>query len=329
MGNCDNYNITVMILTYNSSIEKTFQTIDSVIKQKKVNLQIVIADDGSLKNNFEEIESYLRGFNFFNYKLVSSKHNQGILKNYIKGLMHSDYAMVKPLSPGDFLYNEESLYNALRYIDSSLPGTVYFGKLIYYGNEEKELKIYKNYCNPYNINPFIKQDYRKIKRNYFIDLDFISGASLIFNKEKFLPYLIEISKYVKYAEDYALIEILAYGEKIIPILDRDNNFMPFVWYECNTGISTSSHSKWKKILDEECYQVFKRLTEKNLISKGIFDLQCAFWNNNPIRILKLLSVSPIIFFTRLFRKITTNVIRVKKIELNFLVNILDKKYFCS
>lgn len=325
MDNSDNYNITVMILTYNSNIEKTFQTIDSVIKQKNVNLQIVIADDGSLKNNFEEIEMYFKNYSFLNYKLVSEKQNQGILKNYINGLMHSDYDMVKPLSPGDFLYNEESLYNALKYINSSLMGTVYFGKLIYYGNEEKELKIYKNYCNPYNIDPFIKQNYKKIKRNYFIDLDFISGASLIVNKEKILPYLIKMSEYVKYAEDYALIELLAYDEKIIPILDTDNNFMSFVWYECNTGISTSSQSKWKKILDNECYQVFKRLTENKLISKKVFDLQCAFWDNSPTRIVKLLCISPIVFFARLFRKITSNVDRVKNIDLTFLNYVLGRR----
>ena len=67
---------SVLMLTYNSSWDKTRQTLYSVLVQKDVSFEIIIADDGSEENNFEKIRDYLAAWNFAAYSLVANERNQ-------------------------------------------------------------------------------------------------------------------------------------------------------------------------------------------------------------------------------------------------------------
>ena len=52
--------ISVLVLTYNSSLKKLFATLYSVLQQNEIDLEIVISDDGSEQIDQTAIE------NFFN-----------------------------------------------------------------------------------------------------------------------------------------------------------------------------------------------------------------------------------------------------------------------
>ena len=100
---------SVLMLTYNSSWDKTRQTLYSVLVQKDVSFEIIIADDGSDENNFEKIREYLAAWDFTTYYLVANEQNQGIVRNFNSGLVLCKGEYIKPLSPGDFLYDENTL----------------------------------------------------------------------------------------------------------------------------------------------------------------------------------------------------------------------------
>lgn len=49
---CREYEVSVVVASYNPQIEKLLFTIKSIVNQKNVDIQIVITDDGSFENIF-------------------------------------------------------------------------------------------------------------------------------------------------------------------------------------------------------------------------------------------------------------------------------------
>ena len=54
------YKVSVVVLMYNPIPEKLWLTLNSIINQEKVDLEIVIGDDGSENNLFDAIEEYMK-----------------------------------------------------------------------------------------------------------------------------------------------------------------------------------------------------------------------------------------------------------------------------
>ena len=73
----NDYNITVVVLTYNPVWEKLRATLKSIVEQQDVHLQVVITDDGSKNNYFDKVESYFKEIGFDDFKLISNKNNEG------------------------------------------------------------------------------------------------------------------------------------------------------------------------------------------------------------------------------------------------------------
>ena len=60
----NNNEVTVIVATYNQKLIKTKLTLDSIIRQKRISVRIIVADDGSDENHFMEIKNYF----FENYR---------------------------------------------------------------------------------------------------------------------------------------------------------------------------------------------------------------------------------------------------------------------
>ena len=50
--------VSVLVLTYNSNLDKLIDTVKSVIDQRGVSLEIVISDDGSKVKHFDELKDF-------------------------------------------------------------------------------------------------------------------------------------------------------------------------------------------------------------------------------------------------------------------------------
>lgn len=258
-------NYSIIVATYNPNYDKLFETLYSIIMQQECSFEVIIADDGSEKFDITLIEDWMKSNSFENYKIVDNKENNGTVKNIYKALLQANGKYIKLISPGDYLYNNYTLHDAYEYIEKNKFNLI-FGKAIYYYlNDSKEIRLI-NKCNPMNIKPYIQKNKKKIKKSYLIYQDYILGAGLICNKDLLLKYIIEIVDKVKYAEDCSIILMVADDIQI----NYWNNYI--IWYECNSGISTSGSSEWAEKLKEDNKNCFQLIVNKYPKFRKIYNL---------------------------------------------------------
>ena len=235
------YEISVLILTYNASYDDLKNTIDSVLKQKGIDVEIILSDDGSADCCLDKIETYLDRKAFENYKIIINKTNEGTVKNLYNGLRSASNKYIKDISPGDMLFGDFSLRDWLKYIieknaDWSFCDTIYFK------SEEKEIIPLSVKSRPQNIKIYKGSNFDDIRWQYFVLSDISVGASMLFKRDIMLSYTEEIINKVKYAEDNIFRMAMFDG---IPFCFYDRYC---VLYEYGTGISTSKSQKWEDLI---------------------------------------------------------------------------------
>lgn len=238
------YEVSVVILTYNSSLGKVYKTLDSILNQKNVYLQIIIADDGSKENHFEEIKQYFENRNFFDYKFVINEKNQGTVKNYYSGIVNSEGEYIKAISPGDMLCNGTVLRSWLDYnINNNLAWS--FSDILCYKMENKERYILSVKAHPNCIKIYECSSERKRRWQYVVLKDTAVGCAMLGLRSIQLRYCEEIVEKVKFAEDVIWRNMMFDGVV--------GGYYPSttVLYEYGTGISTNNNSKWLKRIDDD------------------------------------------------------------------------------
>lgn len=295
------YDYSVVVLTYNPKKTELFQTLYSIIIQKNIYFEIIIADDGSQYNFFEEIEMWFKQNNVTDYKLVDNKNNQGTVKNFIKAYELAEGEFIKAISPGDYLYSADTLFKFKKHI--SKEDKIIFGAPIYYTKKDAHCVVQNVSC-PIDISVYKKNDYKKIQRNYLLYRDYVLGAAFIWNKRECEPYLKTIGQLIKYCEDATVLLMLS-EENAIKYIDE-----PLIWYENSTGISTSSSNKWKSIIYEENKKVYQYIVNKNKKFEKYYKFNFEGSKNKLITLIRRMMYSPYYLFfclkAQFFRKLRIN-----------------------
>ena len=240
----NDYKISVLILTYNSSYDALKNTIDSVLEQKGIDIEIVISDDGSKECCLDKIEEYLICKAFSNYKIIYNKNNVGTVKNFYYGLQNVSNKYVKDISPGDMLYGNYALREWLIYtIDKNAAWS--FCDTIYYIRKNKRIIPIQVKTSPQMTKIYKRDNFYKIRWQYFVLGDICVGASMIFKKDVMLRYTEEIIDKVKYAEDNIFRMAMFDGVSFCYF----ENYC--ILYEYGTGVSTSKNEKWLNLLKND------------------------------------------------------------------------------
>ena len=247
----DNIFFTILLVTYNSSWEKTKVTLDSIINQKFDGYELVISDDGSRNNLFPQIENYLKEKNFLNYTLVENKINQGTVKNLLSGLKFVKGKYVKDIGSGDLLYDQNTISNMYHFMVNENVDHC-FGLMKGYSADRRD-KLF-TYYSPYDVYAYLQGDTKRICKNQIVFSDIICGASMFYSRDFLIESLNRIVNKIIYAED--LVQFLytlennpyAYLDKYVVI------------YETDTGISKTG--KFQKLLDDDLSTMDKILLEK-------------------------------------------------------------------
>lgn len=93
--------------------------------------------------------------------------------------------------------------------------SIYFTNNFYYYLEDNCRPIIKELRkNPIDLNPYIKNDYYQIKKNYLCEHDYILGAGVFEKTEDLLSSLLKLEPYIKYAEDTSMIYMIANNKKV-------------------------------------------------------------------------------------------------------------------
>lgn len=239
--------VSIIVACYNPNWEKLKKTIISLIKQKDVITEIIVCDDGSQKNYFEQVQQLFYLYNYKNYTLLDSCENMGTCFNVKKGLDKSCGEFIKVISPGDYLFSDTCLsewyeFNKNNNVDVSFCDAVYYSE-----TDNGKIEFLSCLAAPQYVELYALEGYSKKKAilDYLFLKDAVVGANFLVESSILKKYINIIVGKIKYAEDMAFrimicddVEIVHYPHEAI-------------WYEHGTGISTSGSSKWKKIIYNE------------------------------------------------------------------------------
>lgn len=240
----DKYDVTVLIVTYNSEYKKLQKTIDSILEQIDIYYQIVIADDGSECDNFDLVKKYFDDRNFTDYVLVSNKDNQGTVKNIVSGLDRANGIYLKTISPGDYLDNELVLTTWINELKNSKRKWS-FSNAVFYKSQNGQTFEVAGKHNPIMLSPYKRENIKECIWNYVVLGDGALGAATLSETKVFSDYLEKIKDRVIYAED--MVFRLMMFEGITPYYYNNKA----IWYEYGDGISTNNNDKWKMRLQND------------------------------------------------------------------------------
>ena len=261
------FEVTVIIASYNFSYPKMMGTLKSVLKQRDVDLEIIIADDGSQNADYTEVERYIHEIGFESFFLVRNKQNQGTVKNFISGLKRARGKYVYMTSPGDMLYDDTVLHDFYEYAEESR-AKVLFGNAVYYNNDGG-LTLYGDRSAPLRPYCYSAEKTINARKTGFFFGGYILGAAFFRETETAKKYFDIIKDCCKFVEDNTSTAfMLADGIKA--------EYYPrnMIWYEYGGGVSTSRENKWKAILDndfKECFKLLKSRYPKDKIIDAAYE----------------------------------------------------------
>lgn len=309
------YDISVIVLCYNPILEKLINTLQSIVIQKHVSFEIVIADDGSSDVTYiNKICEWFENKSFKDYKIIKNSQNQGTVKNLLSGVEQAEAQYIKGISPGDFLYDEKVLHKIVSFVKKE-KYDVCFGLAGYYSYSNGEVTLHARQ-NPNDLSVYRKDCKKKLIRNYIYFQDYILGANLVYKTEVIKKYLLKISPFIKYCEDLSVVCMINDGLQVKFIDDI------LIWYEYGVGISTQKNNKWNQIIHAEQKEIYK-----NVISQypDAYDFVIGKDSNRWINMLQKVIKKPAYLFF-LFRATFPSVFhrQLGKVDTTTLKKILDK-----
>ncbi len=192
--------ISVITICYNEN-DGIKRTCDSVINQTYKNFEWIVIDGGSTDGTLDILEKYKDNMKYF----ISEKDN-GIYNAMNKGIKKSKGNYLLFLNGGDFLKDNNILYNVSNFIlDDKKESNIYYGDVEYNNGEIvtfKKTKLNKNFFINKTIShqaSFIKSNlfdkYGYYNENYKIvsDFDFWIKTIVLNNvKTKYIPIIVSV-----------------------------------------------------------------------------------------------------------------------------------------
>jgi glycosyltransferase involved in cell wall biosynthesis len=253
------YEISVIVASYNPVWEKMKKTLMSILLQKHINFEIIIVDDGSKDDLFNEIRQLFYKYDFNCYRLSPSIKNEGTVKNLYRGIQLAVGDYIKTISPGDCLYNEYTLANWYSFVKRN-KFSVSFGDYICYNEHDCQCNIVVKKHSPYNAATFSKFTERN-KMIYLVLHDYAIGSTFLSERRLTKKYFSIIENKIKYAED-CIFKLMIFQN--IPLQYYSDIV---IWYEVGTGISTSGSQFWQSAIEKDnfvCDNIMQQLNKNSM-----------------------------------------------------------------
>ena len=251
------FDFSVIVLTYQPEKLKLLSTLHSIVLQKNARFEVIITDDCSPNFFEEDIHNFMQRHGFNHYKIIAHEHNQGTVKNFLDGVRAATGKYIKGISPGDYLYDENTLAEMHTFLEKH-DAKAAFGDMVFYA-KGKSLEIFP-YRHPGDDAIYLpdSREYslRKATKHLVVYNDLICGASMIFERNTFLDGLETIKETVVYAEDTVMQLFVLQGIRIF----RMPRYV--VWYEYGSGISTNAQLGFSKRISDDFYRFYGLLKER-------------------------------------------------------------------
>lgn len=253
--------ISVILTVYNQPLSEISFSLSSIVSQKEVDFEVVVADDGSKIDMSNEIISFFEGIGFHDYKIVRLEKNAKTVANVLNGAQAASGKYLKVLGTGDLLYDEFVLRDIVRFSDEE-GVEIGFGKLLRFALDCENV-ILMDFNAPRNRNEYrlgIPHDNHKLLANQLLTADWIPGG-LQFGKYDVMLKLwkkLRDAYDVLYCEDFAASCALAESVNVA-FMDR---FL--MWYDFGDGISTSGDSGSVKRLYNDHRNFYRNIANDNV-----------------------------------------------------------------
>lgn len=255
---------SVIILCYNSETKALYRTLDSVLKQKNIDMEIVLADDASSNDCLQKAVDYLNEKNYTAYKVQRHEENVGTVQNIADALSLAEGTYIKCIGAGDMLFEDVTLQKVRDFMNEN-GCAMCFGKMqAYCASEKKHVRILLPV--PADIRAHQKNQKKRICKNIIQNHGWIAGASMFYRNDTFSEYLPKLLGVVRYCEDLLQV-ILLLDNQTISYMDCG-----VVYYEYGSGISTNAgkgNSDRMRMDHQRFWNMLKKQYPGNsLIQKG-------------------------------------------------------------
>ena len=259
------YEVSVIVCTYNPNWNKLKRTLYSVVSQKNIRFEIIITDDGSEENYFKRINEYLNINGVQNHLFIKHEKNIGTVNNIYGALLKASGKYTYCISPGDMFYDDHVLRNMCDFAKKK-SAALCFGDFVYYRLLNNNLEIIDNLptapCKPCFFNESVSLECAM--KSVLLGNN-ILGAVILRETELAIKYFEYIKDYVKYAEDNTtIVNMLADGVRVYHYADFA------IWYEYGCGVSTNNNDKWNAILQKDfdaSFDILKKRHPENIFIK--------------------------------------------------------------
>lgn len=228
--------LTVLVAQYRPDPQALRRTLASLAMQTTRDFAVVLADDGSPQNFFADSQAYLAEHGITAVQTVAMPENGGTVCNILHAAQKVSTRWILTLSPGDYLYDQDTLAWWLQRLQTDAP-RVAFAKQAYYTSGVEPTPAPGE--TPFDRTPYDPAHYQPdvIKRNLLLYDDGISGCGMVYERDLLVEALQILAGHVRLAEDFSVRLFAVQG---IPIQRYDRLT---TWYEYGEGVSTNESAR--------------------------------------------------------------------------------------
>lgn len=249
---------SVVVLTYNNKLEQILLTLKSILEQKNIVCEIIIADDRSKQFYEKELEQFFLNNEFNNYTIIQQKKNVGTVKNLYTALEQCKGKYTKPIGAGDMLFNEETLFRMCNRMESE-ESVLGFGLVKRYLKEGEIIETNITLI-PNNLKIFLEKNRKEIYKTIIKYEQWIAGVALIYHTQKIKCLMQKMLDKIVYCEDMVAAFVLLEGYTItyIPVY--------VMWYETGSGLSSRQQNCYSERIIQDQISLYQMIEtrEKNI-----------------------------------------------------------------
>lgn len=282
--------VSVIVLTYNPDPAKLRQTLTAAARQREVDFEILISDDGSARKDFSFLPSFMQQLGVASWRLLDNAENAGTVKNCLGAVREAQGDYVFLTSPGDYLFDDYVLRDLYHFAEQN-NAPLSFGNAVFYTAADGEPRVTQRYSAPAQPQLYAPAVPAARMKAAFFGGSWVIGASYFRRRTLALTYLEKIADNSVYTEDTtSTAAALACGERLCYCARN------VVWYEDGTGVSTSANQRWKEILMRDMVRCFTQLKAEHPTDPYVDILYRNVTETNRIkRIVGKLLRHPILF----------------------------------
>lgn len=248
--------VSIVLTTYNSDIRKILDSLESFIRQQEVEIEILIADDGSKVFPKCDIEHFFRKRGFTEYRIIENVQNRGTVMNLMGAVEVARGDWILSFGPGDCIVGDDCVKRWINYTVERQAEISFADIYAYSRYDDGQPYAVSVKCSPQMPYKIDNENCKKTMYQYLINGDLICGIALLTKTNVYLKYLKRIENIVKYAEDHLFRLVVLEQNKMVYYPKQT------VLYEYGEGVSTSGKGDWPELLTKD------KCAVDNLIRNG-------------------------------------------------------------